>query len=128
MSQWGSKTLGDRGYDAIEILRYYYGENMYINIAEEISGIPASWPGYNLEIGSTGEKVLQMQQQLNTIADAYPAIPKIIADGIYGERTAEAVRIFQRTFGLPQSGIVDYPTWYEISEIYVGVSGIAELQ
>ena len=50
MTQWGSKSLGDQGYSAIQILRYYYGDNMYINTAEAISGIPASWPGYNLEI------------------------------------------------------------------------------
>lgn len=127
MSQWGSKSLGDQGYDPIEIIRYYYGDNMYINIAEEISGIPASWPGYNLDIGSTGSKVMQMQEQLNKIATAYPAIPQIVADGIYGQNTANAVRVFQRTFGLPATGIVDYPTWYKISEIYVGVSRIAEL-
>lgn len=128
MSQWGSKSLGDQGYDAVGILRYYYGDNMYINMAEAISGIPASWPGYNLEIGSSGEKVRQMQQHLNVISGDYPAIPKISADGIYGGKTAEAVRVFQRVFGLPQTGIVDYPTWYKISEIYVGVSQIAELQ
>lgn len=127
MSQWGSSELGAQGYDAIDIIRYYYGDNMYINVAEDISGVPSSWPGYNLEIGSSGSKVLQMQEQLNKISTAYPAIPQITADGIYGEATANAVRIFQKTFGLPQTGVVDYPTWYKISEIYVGVSRIAEL-
>ena len=72
MTQWGSKELGDQGYSPIEILRYFYGDDMYINSAEEISGIPASWPGYTLESGSSGEKVRQMQEQLNVIADAYP--------------------------------------------------------
>jgi len=127
MTQWGSKELGDRGYSAIEILRYFYGDDMYINTAESISGIPSSWPGYNLEIGSSGNKVRQMQEQLRTISGAYPAIPTITADGIFGPATAEAVRVFQSVFGLPVTGIVDYPTWYKISEIYVGVSRIAEL-
>lgn len=127
MTQWGSKSLGDQGYSPIEILRYYYGENMYINNAEAISGIPSSWPGYNLTQGSTGDKVRQMQEQLNVIAGAYPAIPKLTVDGIYGPATAATVRKFQSVFGLPQTGIVDYPTWYKISEIYVGVSRIAEL-
>lgn len=127
MTQWGSKFLGDQGYSPIEILRYYYGDDMYINTAEAISGIPSSWPGYTLEIGSSGNKVLQMQEQLNVIAGAYPAIPKITADGIYGPATAESVRTFQKVFGLPQTGTVDYTTWYKISEIYVGVSRIAEL-
>ncbi len=127
MTQWGSKNLADQGYSAIQILRYFYGSDMYINTAKEISGIPASWPGYTLENGSSGNKVRQMQEQLNVIAGAYPALPKIDADGIYGPRTEEAVRKFQEVFGLPQTGKVDYRTWYKISEIYVGVSRIAEL-
>lgn len=126
LSQWGSKYLGDEGYSAIEIVRYYFGNDMYINSAQSIAGVPSSWPGFNLNIGSSGEKVRQMQQQLNRIAQNYPAIPVIAADGIYGNRTAEAVRAFQRIFNLPQSGVVDYPTWYQISNIYVGVSRIAE--
>lgn len=127
MTQWGSKALGDQGYSAIEILRYFYGDNMYINIAEEVSGIPSSWPGYTLSQGSTGDKVRQIQEQLNVVAGAYPAIPKVIADGVYGPATANAVEVFQSVFGLPETGTVDYRTWYKISEIYVGVSRIAEL-
>ena len=127
MTQWGSKSLGDQGYSPIEILRYFYGNDMYINVAEEISGIPSSWPGYDLNIGATGEKVRQLQEQLNVIAGAYPAIPKVGEDGIYGERTSESVRKFQNVFGLPETGITDYPTWYKIQEIYVAVSRIAEL-
>ena len=127
MTQWGAKELGDQGYSAIEILRYFYGDDMYINTAQEISGIPASWPGYTLEQGSSGEKVRQMQEELNVIAGAYPALPKIAEDGIYGPATENAVREFQSVFGLPVTGTVDYRTWYKISEIYVGVSRIAEL-
>ena len=127
MTQWGSQALGEQGFSAIDILRYFYGDNMYINTAQEISGIPSSWPGYNLSVGSTGDKVRQMQEQLNRIAQSYPALPKITADGIYGQNTANAVRDFQSIFGLPVTGIVDYPTWYKISEVYVGVSRIAEL-
>ena len=127
MSQWGSKYLGDQNYSAIEILRYYYGSSMYINTAEEISGIPASWPRYDLDIGASGQKVTQMQEQLNTIAQVYTAIPLEPVTGYYDEATKEAVRVFQRVFQVPQSGIVDYLTWYKIQEIYVGVTRIAEL-
>ena len=128
LSQWGSKALGDQGYSEIQILRNYYGDDMYINTAEEISGIPASWPGSNLDIGSSGSKVRQIQEQLNLIGEFYSSIPVLIPDGIYGERTADAVRAFQKIFRLPQTGIVDYPTWYKISDMYVRLSGIAELQ
>ena len=127
MTQWGSKYLGDQGYSAIEILRNFYGSNMYINTAEEISGIPASWPGQPLDISSSGIKVRQIQEQLNAIANAYPALPKISVDGVFGENTQNAVKKFQQIFGLPATGIVDYSTWYEIQEIYVGVTRIAEL-
>ena len=126
LSQWGSKYLGDEGYSAIEIIRYYYGSDMYINTASSISGVPSSWPGYNLNIGASGEKVRQLQQQLNRIAQNFPAIPTVTADGIYGSGTVEAVRIFQGVFDLPQTGIVDFATWYKISAIYVGVSRISE--
>ena len=128
MTQWGSKALGDQGYSAIEILRTFYGNDMYINVAEAVSGIPASWPGYDLTIGVTGEKVQQIQEQLNAIAKAYPAIPSVTVDGIYGPATAASVKKFQNIFGLPASGVVDYPTWYKIQEIYVAVTRIAELR
>ena len=108
MTQWGSKSLGDQGYSAIEILRYFYGSNMYINTAEAVSGIPASWPGYNIGIGSSGQNVYQIQKQLARIAKAYPAIPSIVPDGIYGPKTKAAVEKFQAVFGLPVSGVVDY--------------------
>ena len=127
MSQWGSKSLGDRNYSAIEILRYYYGNDMYINTAEEISGIPASWPRYDLDIGASGIKVRQIQEQLNAIAEVYSAIPTEPVTGYFDEATQSAVRAFQRIFRLPETGIIDYPTWYKIQEIYVGVSRIAEL-
>ncbi|MDD7740991.1 MAG: peptidoglycan-binding protein [Lachnospiraceae bacterium] len=128
LSQWGSKALGDQGYSTIQILRNYYGEDLYINTAEEIAGIPASWPGADLDIGSSGQKVLQIQEQLNTIGEIYTSIPQIGESGYYGEDTKMAVEAFQKLFGLPVSGIIDYPTWYKIQAIYVAVTRIAELQ
>ena len=127
MTQWGSCELGEAGYSPIEILRNFYGDDMYINTAEQISGIPESWPGYDLKIGATGDKVRQLQEQLDAISSVYTAIPDISPDGIYGPATAEAVRKFQSIFGLPQTGVVDFATWYKISHIYVGITRIAEL-
>ena len=126
MSQWGSKYLGDQGYDAISILRNYYGNTIFINTTEEISGVPSSFPGEALTEGSRGEAVRQIQQQLNAIADVYYSIPNLAADGVYGPRTEETVRAFQEQFGLNPSGIIDFTTWYKISEIYVAVTRIAE--
>ncbi len=127
MTQWGSAELGEQGRSPIEILRYFYGDDIYINTAEQISGIPASWPGNDLMTGSSGEKVRQLQEQLDVVASIYSAIPRVQADGIYGPATARSVEEFQSIFGLPQTGVVDFATWYKISHIYVGVTRIAEL-
>ncbi|MDF2906011.1 MAG: hypothetical protein K0R34_1332 [Herbinix sp.] len=124
MTQWGSKTLGDQGYTAIQILRHFYGNSIYINTAVEVSGVPISWPGNNLGIGASGGNVRTIQTQLNRIADVYTAIPRIAVDGAYGPQTANAVRAFQKVFSLPVTGIVDFATWYRISNIYVGVTRI----
>ena len=126
MTQWGSKYLADQGYSAIRILRNYYGSSIYINTADEISGIPSSWPGNDLSVGSVGTKVRQMQEESNVISRSFPAIPKVVADGIYGENTKKAVETFQSVFGLPRTGVVDFRTWFTISDIYVGVSKIAD--
>lgn len=126
MTQWGSCNLAEQGYSAIQILRNFYSSEMYINSAESIAGIPSSWPGYNLDIGSSGAPVRTIQEQLNVIAGAYPAIPSLVVDGIYGEDTQASVRKFQNIFGLTPDGIVGRQTWYKISQIYVAVAGLAE--
>ncbi|MCD7818007.1 MAG: peptidoglycan-binding protein [Lachnospiraceae bacterium] len=126
LSQWGSAALGEQGYTAAEIIRYYYGEDMYINFAEQVSGVPASYPGYPLSIGSVGADVLKIQEQLNAVSNNYPLIPKLVPDGVFGEATQEAVKTFQSVFGLTQDGIVGSRTWYKLSEIYVAVTRIAE--
>ncbi len=126
MTQWGSLSLGEQGYTPIEILRNFYGPSIYINVAEEVSGVPASYPGYPLSVGSVGSDVMKIQEQLNAISNNYPLIPKLVPDGIFGERTQEAVRVFQSVFGLNADGIVGSRTWYRIQDIYVAVTRIAE--
>lgn len=128
LSQWGSKYLGDQGYIPYDILTYYYGNDIELTTAEQVSGSPSSYPGFDLTVGSNGEPVRQTQEFLNRIAQNYPLIPKVAVDGTYGEATAEAVRVFQGIFNLPKTGVVDYATWYRISDIYVGVTRIAELR
>ncbi|HIT42620.1 MAG TPA: peptidoglycan-binding protein [Candidatus Caccovicinus merdipullorum] len=128
LTQWGSCSLGEQGYSAIQILRHFYGDSIYINTAEQIQGIPASWPGYDLSIGSSGQKVQQVQEQLDAIATIYSSIPRVSPDGIFGPATQEAVMTFQSVFGLPQTGVIDFRTWYKISHIFVSVTRMAELQ
>ncbi|MCR8745618.1 spore cortex-lytic germination protein SleC [Romboutsia lituseburensis] len=127
MTQWGSKDLGDQGKDYEAILRYFYGDEIVFEKAPVVSGVPVSFPGETLQVGYSGKYVKTIQNQLNAISKSYPAIPKVKEDGIYGESTAESVKTFQQIFGLPQSGVVDFKTWYEISRVYVAVTKIASL-
>lgn len=127
MTQWGSKYLGDQGMTAIDILRHFYGNSIYINTATEVSGVPSSWPGANLSVGSSGANVRTIQEQLNKVGEKYSAIPTIAVNGQFNDQTANAVKAFQQTFDLPATGIVDLPTWYKLSAIYVAVTRMAEL-
>lgn len=128
MTQWGSKELGDQGKTPYEILTTFYGSDIDLVTAEVVKGSPKSYPGYDLTIGSSGDEVQTIQDQLNRISQNYPLIPKSAVDGVYGSKTQEAVRVFQSVFNLPQTGVVDYSTWYRISDVYVGVTRIAELR
>ena len=126
MTQWGSKYLGDEGKSPYEILTSFYGSDIELVTAEVVEGSPSSYPGYDLTVGSSGDAVQTIQEQLNRIAQNYPLIPKLAVDGVYGDKTKEAVTVFQGVFNLPQTGVVDYATWYKISDVYVGVTKIAE--
>ena len=128
LSQWGSKYLGDQGDTPYQILTYYYGDNINLVTAPKVLGIPESYPGYSLSLDSSGSPVRTIQNQLNTIANSFPLIPKVAVDGVYGSTTQNSVEVFQQTFSLPVTGVVDYATWYKISAIYVGVTKIAELR
>lgn len=121
LSQWESKNLGEQGEDYINILRRYYGSEIYLESATEVTGIPISFPGETLGVGSSGDAVRTIQRQLNSISNNYPLIPKLAVDGNYGQRTLDAVKTFQKIFDLPQTGYVDYKTWYEISKVYTAV-------
>jgi hypothetical protein len=127
MTQWGSAELAEDGLRAIEILRYFYGNDVYLNEAEKVTGIPLSYAGEVLSVGSSGNDVRTIQQQLNSIASTYSAIPRLKVDGIFGENTRLAVEAFQKIFNLPVTGAVDFATWYDISELYVAIEKLAEL-
>lgn len=128
LSQWGTVTLANRGYTPFEMLQYYYGNDIDIVYNAPISPNIPSYPGSAFGFGSSGNEVRTIQVELNRIGNNYPAIPKISpANGIYGESTVEAVRVFQGIFGLPQTGIVNKATWYQIKYIFVAVKGLSEL-
>ena len=122
LSQWGSQALAEQGWDVMNILRKYYGSDIYLKGAEKVEGVPMSYGGEVLSAGSEGEAVRTIQMQLNRIAQNFPAIPTIPVDGTYGPATREAVETFQKIFHLPQTGSVDFAAWYEISNVFVAVT------
>ncbi len=128
LSQWGTVDLAKAGKTPIEILKYYYGNDIELALAVIVNGAPESFPGYTLEEGDSNVSVRIIQSQLNRIRQNYPSIPRIlIADGDYKSDTTAAVKEFQRIFSLPQTGNVDKGTWYKISYIYVAVKKLADL-
>lgn len=128
LKQWGTVSLAENGYNALEILRYYYGNDVEVVSTNRIENVTYSYPGTNLREGSRGDAVTTIQYQLNRIAINYPAIPvNYPVDGIFGEKTRAAVRAFQRIFNLSVDGIVGKSTWYKISYIYTAVKKLAEL-
>ncbi len=121
LSQWGSKYLAENGTGYIDILRSYYGTEIYLDSATQVTGVPVSFPGTALESGSTGESVRIIQRQLNSISNNYPLINKVAVDGVFGQNTVDSVKKFQEIFGLSPTGTVDYATWYEISKVFTAV-------
>ncbi len=70
-----------------------------------------TWGGTVLRTGSTGSAVEQLQFWLNTLAQYESSIPSLTVDGVYGTGTANAVRAFQRKYGLTVDGVVGQTTW-----------------
>lgn len=127
LSQWGTVSLANSGYYPFKILTYYYGDNIELRNAPVVDAIDNSYPGTPLNLGSSSDAVKTIQVQLNRIAKNYPAIPISQTDGYFNETTEKAVKTFQKIFNLSQDGIVGKGTWYKISQIYVGVKNLAEL-
>ncbi|MEG0775774.1 peptidoglycan-binding protein [Clostridium sp.] len=127
LTQWGSKYLGDQGKTPYEILSHFYGKDVIFDTSTMIRGVLQSYPGYILTNGARGKDVVTIQRYLNKISNNFPLIKKLSTDGIYGSQTKNSVKTFQRIFNLIENGTVDYATWYKISEIYVAVTRMAEV-
>lgn len=66
-----------------------------------------------------GQPVRSLQTMLQVIAIAGEGYSSLIPDGIYGPETMQAVSGFQRSHGLPVTGITDRSTWDAISAAYI---------
>ncbi len=128
LSQWGSVSLANQGEDALSILRYYYGNDIELVTDAPVENVQGSAPAVPLREGDTGRDVESLQLKLNRISTNYPAIPKISQpDGFFSESTTDAVREFQRVFGLTDDGIVGRATWYRIQFIYNAVKRLHQV-
>lgn len=128
LSQWGTVALAEQGLLPYQILQHYYGEDINIVQNAPITANVPSYPGVIFRLGSSGEEVRTIQQQLNRIAANYPSIPKIPEiNAIYDEPTRRAVEQFQRIFNLTPDGQVGKGTWYKLKQIYNGVKDLSEL-
>lgn len=128
LSQWGSVSLANQGKSPLDILKYYYGNDISIKFDAPVGDNSFGFPGYNIGLGNAGNPVLAIQRDLRRIRINYPAIPQIGDNpGIYDVETEAAVKKFQEIFGLPVTGIVDKATWYKIKYIYTSVKKLSDL-
>ena len=128
LSQWGSVELARQNKTPIEILKYYYGDDVEIFENAPTGELIGVYPGYPIEVGNAGDKVRIIQRELNRISNNYPAIPKIPnVNGVFGTYTEAAVKKFQEVFNLNVTGIVDYATWYKIKYVYNAVKKVNDI-
>ena len=86
--------------NALQILRYYYGNRVQLVTTDNIAAIPSSYPGSPLRRGSTGTNVRILQKQLSRIAKDYPSFGKPAVTGTFDEATENSVKKFQKQFSL----------------------------
>ena len=126
MKQWGTVDRANEGMNALQILRYYYGNRVQLVTTDNIAAIRPAIPAARCG-GSTGTNVRILQKQLSRISKDYPSFGKPSVTGTFDEATESSVKKFQKQFGLTADGIVGKATWYKISYIYVSVKNLAEL-
>lgn len=69
-------------------------------------------------ISANGTPVRNLQEMLRAIYFFNEILPEVIVDGIFDEKTEEAVINFQKKFNLSPTGIVDILTFEKIVEEY----------
>lgn len=127
LSQWGSQALAEKGYTAMQILKYYFPNDIQIVESNNFTSRVGTFPGVSLMEGSTGENVRLMQTYLNRISGNWYISPIQNVNGVFGSGTKNTTIDFQRIFNLIPDGIIGRSTWYEITKIYVAVKELAEL-
>ena len=117
MKQWGTVDRANEGKNALQILKYYYGNDIEIVRTNNLQNLPESYPGTPLRKGDSGQNVRIIQRQLTRIAKDYPFFGKPGTDGVFGAATEATVKAFQKQFSLTADGVVGRSTWYKISYV-----------
>lgn len=128
LSQVGTVQLANNGSSTLEILKYYYGDNIEIVTDAPLANNTESYPGTIFTVGSFGDDVRQLKTELNRIARNYPAIPRIDNNtSVFDREMERSVKSFQQIFNLTVDGIVGKATWYKIKQIFTAVKRLSEI-
>lgn len=76
-------------------------------------------PTSTISRGDSGDEVLLLQRIINYLAIFYPTIPSVAEDSVFGQRTEDAIRQFQATFGLEQTGVVTPQIWEYLYDVNI---------
>ena len=87
---------------------------------QQLLGLSFEYPNV-VAIGDRGEKVTIAQFLLSVIAEFYDTVPFVTIDGVFGQSTQNAVKEFQRTFGLPVTGVITQSVWNALYDVFVSV-------
>ena len=100
-----------RIYNAVIKVSELYSEGITISDIDRIYST-------SLRRGSRGNEVKLIQYYLNFLSFFNNRLPSIDADGIFGPATENAVKVFQREYGLTADGIVGKDTWNRLQDAY----------
>ncbi len=101
-------------YNAVKKVSELYSEGITISEVERIFSKV-------LRRGDRGSEVKTIQYFLAFVGFFNDRLPEIKSDGIFGPETENAVKAFQREYGLTADGIVGRATWYRLLDAYYSI-------
>jgi len=106
-------------YEIIQIFNAVRRLNEVNSQGLTAEGVPVAFYR-SMSLGSSGLDVQFLQFLINTIATYSDVVPFVPQDGIFGTSTENAVKSFQRSAGLPETGVADEETFNTLYNTYVG--------